>query len=358
MKHLLLSVSLGAALLLSACSKKNEETAAQPAPSAAKKASVNLEPSSLGMFAKLPAAAPGEPATPDRVSLGRMLYYDTRLSRSHELSCNSCHDLARYGVDGEKTSPGHKKTRGERNSPTTYNAMLHFRQFWDGRAADVDEQATGPMMNPVEMALASEPDLVLMLTSIPEYNEAFKKAFPGEATPVTLKNAGRAIGAFERGLLTPSRFDKYMGGDKAALSAEELKGLATFIETGCPTCHSGALFGGSMYQKLGLIKPWPNQADEGRFKVTKNEADKMFFKVPSLRNIDKTAPYFHDGSAATLDEAIRLMAAHQLGKELAPADVQSIATFLKSLTGDLPTDYIKKPELPKSTAKTPKPDLG
>jgi cytochrome c peroxidase len=352
-----LPLTLAAAALLAACDKKPEPTP-QPAAtaSAAVKQFVAPEPSALAMFGQLPAAAPPKDAPADRVTLGRILYFDPRLSKNHDVSCNSCHDLAKFGVDGEKTSPGHKKTRGDRNSPTVYNASLHFRQFWDGRAADVEEQATGPVMNPVEMAMPDEKRVVETLASMPEYVELFKKAFPDEKEPISLKNAGRAIGAFERGLSTPGRFDKYLAGTKSALTTDELKGVAKFLETGCTTCHAGPLLGGDKYQKVGLIKPWPNTKDEGRFKVTKADGDKMFFKVPSLRNIEKTAPYFHDGSVASLDEAVKMMASHQLARDLSDDDVKSIVTFLKSLTGDIPTEYIKKPELPKSTPKTPKPD--
>lgn len=362
MRKIVLAISLGAATL-AACDKKNESPTASPAAtvsaasaSAAVKAFVPLEPSALGMFGKLPAAAPPKDAPAERITLGRMLYFEPRLSKNQEISCNSCHDLTKYGVDGEKTSPGHKGARGDRNSPTSYNAFLHFRQFWDGRAADVEEQATGPVMNPVEMAMPDEKRVVDVLTSMPEYVDLFKKAFPEEKTPISLKNVGRAIGAFERGLSTPGRFDKYLAGEKTALSMDELKGVSKFIDVGCASCHTGPLFGGDKYQKLGLVKPWPSTKDEGRFQVTKADADKMFFKVPSLRDIEKTAPYFHDGSVASLDEAVKKMAHHQLGRDLSDEDTKSIVTFLKALTGDLPTEYIKKPELPKSTAKTPKAD--
>lgn len=357
--RLLLSAVLVSALV-SACQETKET--AKPAPSASAAASAAssakpaFDPSVLGALQALPKSADGAtPASPERVALGKQLYFEARLSKNQDISCNSCHHLDAFGVDGQPTSEGHKKQHGNRNAPTVLNAALHFRQFWDGRMADVEEQATGPIQNPVEMA-SSEKLVVATLSSMPEYVDAFKKAFPADKEPITLKNVGIAIGAYERKLLTPARFDKYLGGDKTALTDAELAGATTFAQTGCPTCHMGPAIGGSMYQKAGLVKPWPSDKDLGRFTVTKQEADKMMFKVPSLRNIEKTAPYFHDGSTATLDEAVRIMARHQLGKELKDDDVKSIVTFLRTLTAAPPTDLVAPPTLPKSTAKTPKPD--
>jgi cytochrome c peroxidase len=186
--------------------------------------------------------------------------------------------------------------------------------------------------------------------------EAFQKAFPGEKHPVTFDNLAKAIGAFERKLVTVSRWDKFLGGDQAALSDQEKAGLNKFLDAGCQNCHNGVYVGGSMFQKLGLARPWDNANDPGRFSVTKQEADRMVFKVPGLRNVEKTAPYFHDGSIATLEEAVSKMADHQLARTLSKEEAGSIVTFLKALTGELPTDYIKEPPLPKSTAQTPKPD--
>ena len=307
----------------------------------------------------LPKSMPStaHPSNDALVALGKMLFFEARLSKNQDISCNSCHKLESFGVDGEKTSTGHKKQLGTRNSPTVLNSAIQFRQFWDGRAADVEEQATGPIANPVEMA-SNEKLAVAVLSSMPEYVDHFAKAFPGEKDPITLKNVGVAIGAFERTLLVPSRFDKYLGGDKTALNDAELAGAALFVSTGCTACHNGAGIGGGMYQKAGLVKPWPSDKDLGRFTVTKDEADKMMFKVPSLRNVEKTAPYFHDGGTATLDEAVKIMGRHQLGRELPDADVASIVTFLKTLTAAVPTDVATPPALPKSTAKTPKPDPG
>jgi cytochrome c peroxidase len=318
--------------------------------------SATIAPAKLTAYAPLPDAAPGkEPITVEKVALGRILYYEPRLSKSQKISCNSCHLLAQYGVDNEPTSSGHKGQKGDRNSQTVYNAALHFVQFWDGRAPDVEEQAKGPVLNPVEMAMTSDKEVIAILKSMPEYVVAFKKAFPEDKDPVTYDNMGKAIGAFERKLITPARWDKLLKGDQTALTAEEKAGFNTFVASGCQTCHAGALVGGNMYQKIGTVKPWPDTSDPGRFKVTKSEADRFVFKVPSLRNIEKTGPYFHNGKIATLKEAIAKMADYQVGKTLNDAEIQSIETWMKSLTGEIPADYIKPPKLPKSTSKTPKP---
>lgn len=318
--------------------------------------SATIDPAALKAYAPLPDALPGkEPVSVEKVALGRMLYYDTRLSKSQKFSCNSCHDLVKYGVDNQPTSGGHKGQKGDRNSPTVYNAAIHFAQFWDGRAADVEEQAKGPVLNPVEMAMTSEKQVVVVLKSMPGYVAAFRNAFPGEKDPVTYDNMGKAIGAFERKLMTPARWDKFLKGDQTALTAEERAGFNTFVATGCQTCHAGALLGGNMYQRIGMVKPWPDTSDPGRFKVTKSEADKFLFKVPSLRNIEKTGPYFHNGKVPDLDGAVAKMADYQLSKVLGAAEIQSIVTWMRSLTGEIPADYINKPELPKSTTKTPPP---
>jgi len=295
-------------------------------------------------------------ALPARVDLGRMLYFDKRLSKNHDFSCNSCHGLERYGVDNEVTSLGHRRQRGARNSPTVYNAAGLMAQFWDGRANTIEEQALGPILNPVEMAMPDGAQVVRVLKSMPEYVEAFEKAFPEEKKPVRFENVGRAIGAFERGLSTPSRWDEYLQGNTRALSEAEVDGLKAFSNLGCMVCHTGESVGGSMYQKVGAVIPWPNQSDPGRFAVTKNEADRMVFRVPTLRNVARTAPYFHDGSAKTLPEAVRMMGKHQLGVDLSETETASIVAWLDSLTGSLPSAYIKEPTLPPSTASTPKPD--
>jgi cytochrome c peroxidase len=290
--------------------------------------------------------ATSEAPSDELIALGRTLFFDPRLSKNRNLSCNSCHRLDAYGVDGEATSPGDGGQRGGRNSPTVYNAAGYFAQFWDGRATTVEEQAKGPILNPIEMAMPSASAVVSRLQAIPGYAPVFARAFPTEKSPITYDNVGRAIGAFERGLTTPSRWDRYLTGDKVALTDAEVEGLKTFTNVGCMVCHTGELLGGNSYQRAGAVEPWPNQQDPGRSRVTKNEADRMMFKVPTLRNVTKTAPYFHDGSARTLDVAVRMMGQHQLGLELANEEVQSIVVWLDSLTGTLPTAYIAEPPLP------------
>jgi cytochrome c peroxidase len=318
--------------------------------------SQTIDPARLQMFSPLPKETPPPAGSlaDEQISLGRMLYYETRLSTDQKISCNTCHELDKYGVDGEATSGGHKGQKGSRNSPTVYNAAGHVAQFWDGRAANLEEQAKGPVMNPVEMAMPSEKVVVAVLKSMPGYMKAFKAAFPKEKDPVTFDNMAKAIGAFERKLTTPSRWDKFLEGDQAALTPAEKQGFNTYVTAGCQTCHSGALVGAGLYQKLGVTKPYPDEADLGRFQLTKSAGDKMVFKVPSLRNVEKTGPYFHNGKVGTLEQAVTEMAEYQVGKKLSDAETQSIVTWLKSLTGEIPAEYIKPPKLPESTAKTPK----
>lgn len=299
--------------------------------------------------------APANSITTAKVQLGRLLFFEKRLSRQQDLSCNSCHDLRHYGVDGQATSPGTHGARGSRNSPTVYNAAGFFAQFWDGRAPDVEIQATGPMLNTVEMAMPSADHAVAILKSMPEYVTAFRAAFPGEAEPVTFSNMGRAIGAFERRLTTPARWDEFLRGKEDVLSDQELEGLSVFTNVGCMVCHTGEFVGGSMYQKAGVVEPWPNQKDQGRYETTKQEVDRMMFKVPTLRNVAETAPYFHDGSIPTLEGAVKAMGRHQLGLQLSEPEVSAIVAWLGSLTGKLPEALISPPALPPSSASTPGP---
>lgn len=267
----------------------------------------------------------------DLIALGRKLYLDPRLSINNKISCNSCHKLDGFGVDNEPTSPGHEGKRGDRNSPTTFNAVYHIAQFWDGRAKDLEEQALGPILNPVEMGMPNEKAVIKKLSGIKEYVAAFKKAFPKQKKPLTYKNIGEAIGAFEKTLVTPSRFDDFLNGDSNALSSAEKRGLKKFIDKGCVSCHNGPVLGGNSYQLLGAANDYKTK-DLGRFNVTKDEDDKKFFKVPSLRNVAKTAPYFHDGKVKTLSEAIRLMAWHQLDEKVGSGFIEDVEAFLGSLT--------------------------
>jgi cytochrome c peroxidase len=315
-----------------------------------------LSDSFLMMFKPLPTEAPSadNELTEAKINLGRMLYYETRLSKGGKMSCNSCHQLDKYGQDNLPFSPGHEGKLGGRSSPSTYNAALHIAQFWDGRAPSVEEQAKGPVLNPGEMGMPSADFVVEVLKSIPGYVEAFKAAFPGEADPITYNNFGKAVGAFERKLMTPSRWDDFLKGKKDALTAEEQKGYETYAKAGCVTCHNGPAVGGAMYQKLGLIKAWPELKDLGRFEATKQESDKHYFKVPSLRNVTETAPYLHDGSVKTLEEMVKMMAEYQLAKSLSDEEVASIVTFLKALKGDIPKEYVAEPKLPESGPNTPK----
>lgn len=284
-----------------------------------------------------------------KVDLGKKLYFEKRLSRDDTLSCNSCHGLDNYGVDGRKFSIGFNGYVVGRNSPTVLNAAGHIAQFWDGRASTVEEQAKGPILAGGEMAMPSPETVVKKLKAIKEYEQLFKAAFPEAEDPINYNNVGNAIGAFERLLITPARWDLYLQGHDTALSPIEKQGLKRFAALGCTTCHTGTLIGGDRYQKLGLVKPWPNQKDQGRFAITKKEEDKMFFKVPSLRNIEKTGPYFHDASSTKLGDAVKKMAWHQLGQELSQDDTKAIVAFLKTLTGELP-EHLTKPTPAKAAA--------
>ncbi|QRN94788.1 cytochrome-c peroxidase [Archangium violaceum] len=355
LKSLVRPLILAAATVGAAAFAQAAKPAAPAAPTAAQQ-QVVIDRALLGVFKALPARFedPKNPITPEKVELGRMLYFDTRLSKNQDVSCNSCHDLNKFGVDGKPTSPGHKKQLGGRNSPTVYNAGGHILQFWDGRAPNLEEQAKGPILNPVEMAMPNEARVVETLKSIPGYVTAFQKAFPGQADAVTYDNMAKAIGAFERQLVTPSRFDKFLAGDEKALTEAEKHGLKKFLEQGCQTCHNGPAIGGSL-QKLGLVVPFQSK-DQGRFDLTKQESDRMIFRVPTLRNVTKTGPWFHDGSVTEIQTAVKLMAQHQFGKQITDEDAKAIVTFLDSLTGELPKSYITKPKLPASGPKTPKPD--
>ncbi len=291
----------------------------------------------LAAFSPLPEVmeSPDNPVTPEKVDLGRRLFHDPRLSKSGMVSCATCHPLDRYGVDGKPVSEGHEGQKGKRNSPTVYNAAGHFVQFWDGRAETVEEQAKGPITDPVEMAMTSPEEVESALRADAYYTEAFRGAFPGEAEPVTFDNFARAVGAFERTLTTPSRWDAFLEGDANALTEAEKEGFRRFTAAGCMACHRGPYVGGEMYSRLGIVKGWPDKSDLGRYQVTGHERDRLIFKAPGLRNVAETAPYLHNGSVESLEETVRLMAEYQVGKELTEADVRAIVTWLKTLTGEL-----------------------
>jgi len=297
-----------------------------------------------------------------KVALGKSLYFDPRLSKGHSVSCNSCHNVASYGVDNLPTSPGHRAQLGARNSPTSFNAALHARQFWDGRAADLVEQAKGPILNPVEMALPEEAVAVSTIDSIPGYRQAFAEVFAGQPAPVNYHNIAEAIAAYEETLVTPAPFDAYLRGNVASLTAAQKAGLNTFIQTGCVACHGGKALGGQGFFKFGLADGpyWKythsKSPDAGRFDVSGDPADKYVFKSPSLRNVAMTQPYFHDGSVWSLDQAITVMGHTQLGRALSAQQVTEIRAFLESLTGTLPAEAMALPQLPPSGAETRRPD--
>ncbi len=288
-----------------------------------------------------------------KAEIGKQLFFDPRLSKSGFLSCNSCHNLSMGGSDNLPSSVGHGWQQGPINSPTVLNASYNIAQFWDGRASDLKEQAAGPIANPKEMAMPH--DLALeIIASIPGYVEAFAMAYGDDA--VTLERVTETIAEFERTLVTPGApFDRWLRGDERALDEEEKAGYALFKDSGCTACHNGPAVGGGMFQKMGLIEPYEtDNAAQGRYALTGKEGDRMVFKVPTLRNVELTYPYFHDGGAETLDEAVRVMGRLQLGREFSDDEVAQLVAFLKTLTGELPQFAL--PVLPPSSPDTPRPD--
>jgi cytochrome c peroxidase len=287
-----------------------------------------------------------------KVELGKQLFFDPRLSKSGFISCNSCHNLGTGGADNLPSSIGHKWQLGPINSPTVLNAKFNLAQFWDGRAKDLKEQAGGPIANPGEMASTHEA-AITVLQSIPEYTDSFNKVYG--VKKVDIDQVTDAIAAFEETLTTPnSRFDKWLQGDDSAISEQEKAGYTLFKAKGCIACHNGIGVGGGSYQKFGVVKPYKDTETLGRYNVTKEEKDKYLFKVPLLRNIELTAPYFHDASTWDLSEAVDIMAEYQFGLKLSGDENQKIVAFLKTLTGEQPS--IVYPILPPSTVNTPKPN--
>ncbi len=336
MKTQLLGI-LAAAMLASCANSKNEPAqTADVMPLLTDAEQKELYEQASALFPALPSTMPGSEAdSPELIALGKNLYHDVRLSVNDKQSCNTCHnvDNGGAGVDNEPTSPGALGKRGGRNTPSALNAGFHFVQFWDGRAEDLEAQAKGPVVNPIEMGMESPKAVEAKLSGVESYKAQFAAAFPSDKRALSFNNVAKAIAAFERTLVSPSRYDKWISGDKNALTAQEQRGLHTFINAGCIACHSGSLFGGAMYQKLGLVNAYPSK-DAGRYEATKDPADSLMFKVPSLRNVAVTWPYFHDGTVGTLKEAIRLMGWHQIGQKLSDKEVASIEIFLKSLTNE------------------------
>lgn len=316
-------------------------------------------------FEPLPAKAAdpaGNPATPAKTALGKALYFDPRLSVDGTVSCNSCHNVMSGGEDNRPVSVGVRGQLGGRSSPTVWNAAFLSVQFWDGRAPSLEEQAKGPLINPVEMGNPDHAAVALRLKGIPGYAPLFQQAF--NTSEITIDRIAQAIAAYERTLITPnSALDRYVKGDKKALTPAQVRGMTAFQETGCIACHSGPNFAGpplpvgqGFYQKFPTF---PGSAydtryrlteDLGRYQATKQETDKHFFRVPSLRNVALTAPYFHNGSVQTLDEAVRVMAKTQLNQELDAAKVKDIVAFLDSLTGRFPRQEM--PQLPPTPGRT------
>lgn len=308
---------------------------------------IDIPPAILALFSVLPKEASplAYQITEPLVTLGRVLFYEPRLSVNKEQSCNTCHPLDKYGMDSLSLSKGHDGVPVKRNSPTVYNAALHLAQFWDGRSPTVEEQAKAPILSSGEMGMLDPAAVEATLQSIPGYAALFAAAFPDDPAPITFDHVAQAIGAFERRLITPARFDRFMAGDYGQLNEQEQRGFATFAALGCPNCHVGVTIGGLQFKKLGEKEPYPIE-DVGRYALTNLEVDRHVFKVPSLRNVAQTAPYLHNGSIQTLEEMVALMARYQLGKSVTPEQITDIVAFLHTLTGEIPHDYIAPPPLP------------
>jgi len=309
------------------------------------------------IFRPLPSTVPAladNVVTPEKIELGKALFFDPRLSASGVFSCYSCHNLTTGGDDNLETSIGHGWQKGPRNAPTVLNAVFNEAQFWDGRAADLAAQAKGPIQAGVEMANTPE-QVVETLNSMPQYVSMFETAFTGDG--VSFDNMAKAIEAFEATLITPAPFDAFLNGDAGALSDDQKAGLQLFLDKGCTACHAGVNVGGEGYFPFGLIeKPGAEvlpEGDKGRFAVTETVDDEYVFRASPLRNIALTAPYFHSGKVWDLKVAVQIMAESQLGEELTETEADQIVAFLDSLTGEMPE--VTVPILPPETASTPRP---
>jgi cytochrome c peroxidase len=304
-------------------------------------------------FSPLPQVMTSEknPVTPAKVKLGKILFYETRISVDGTVSCARCHPIGLYAADGLKKSIGNNCKVNPRNAPTLLNAAGQISAHWIGNRTDVEDQARQSVIGPPSFGMPSHEAVETRLKDLKGYLDLFKEAFPGENNPVTVDNFAKAVGAFERTLVTPSRFDSYLKGDPTALKEQEKRGLKVYMDADCTMCHFGPYVGGQMYQKFGFLERYwkftkSDPIDEGRYAVTKNEADKYVFKVPILRNVDKTAPYFHDGSVDKLEEAVWIMGKTQLDRELTNGEIEEIVSFLKSLTGKIPEEALSIPVLP------------
>ncbi|MEZ4598306.1 MAG: cytochrome c peroxidase [Syntrophotaleaceae bacterium] len=290
-------------------------------------------------FKPLPEQMPGSQGdTPALVELGRKLFFERGISLNKTQACSDCHllDGRHAGTDNLPTSPGARGIHGKRNTPTVLNAGFQILQFWDGRAVDLVEQARGPLLHPDEMAMRTEEEVVSRLQGIEDYRSSFARAFPKPGDQITFDHIVQAIAAFERTLVAPARFDRYLKGETGALSEAEKHGLRRFMEVGCVECHSSHPVGGRLLQKFGIYHPYDNESDAGRYEITGREEDRFVFKVPMLRNVTLTAPYFHDGKVSSLPEAIRRMAWMQLDRQLGPTEIEEIVGFLKALETENP----------------------
>jgi cytochrome c peroxidase len=319
----------------------------------------DLRTRAKALFGSLPKDMATHPLKPEQVALGRVLYFESRVSADGTVSCARCHQPALYGTDALAKPIGVGHRVNPRNAPTVLNAALQIAQHWRGDRTSVEDQATKALTGPASYGNPTQEAAMAKLRSIPGYREPFNKAFPGQADPITAENWGIAIGAYERTLVTPSPFDAWLAGEDGALSPAARAGLEAFVDSGCAGCHGGVGVGGGMYQKFGLAEEYWKatgtlEVDKGRAEVTKSASDDYVFKVPSLRNVAMTPPYFHDGSVASLPQAVRIMARVQAGKTLTDDAVKNIVAFLESLTGALPADFATEPVLPAAAFEAPR----
>jgi cytochrome c peroxidase len=307
-------------------------------------------------FEPLPAPPTAKDASASaRADLGRRLFFENRVSMDGNVSCSHCHDADLGATDGLPKSIGVFGKENSRNAPSVFNASLNFKQHWRGDRDSLEDQAEKSLLGAASFGNADFATPMGKLEAIPGYARAFANAFPEDKEPISEKNWGAAIAAFERTLLTPGRFDAFLAGDLAALSSAEQAGLRKFIDVGCAGCHNGPGVGGASFQKFGVVSDYWKETgappDKGRAEVTKNDADLYVFKVPQLRNVAKTAPYFHDGSVKELPRAVKIMGKTQLGADLADADVAAIVAFLGSLTGPIPANYSAPMPFPDAPGK-------